>query len=243
MLPAYAGPDAVAVHLRTAHGQLTRSSRWHRTQTRWATASFSLASLSPEDFRTRFTDPNHLEHTPTCVELLRLHQAGDVDATTLLLTAIAPIVGSLAKRDHRPHRFDHLWAAVARLLATAEPDSYINTGRPFLVTFMGRLRRDLQRSRATEDRGMITTAATISTDAYGARITPAFGPRLVSSIDDIVIARSELAAVADYVRTSNSCDRWNELVAHAVHAQPAPTAARVRIHRLLRQLVDVLDVA
>jgi hypothetical protein len=241
-MPAFTGADIVALHLRTAHTHLTRPARWHRTRQRWATTSPPLATLTPDDFYDRFTDPHHAEHTPTCVALLRLHQAGDADATTLLLTAIAPIIGSIARNHYQANRFDHLWAATARLLATGDPDGYLDGGRPFLVTFMGRLRRDAQRSRCAEDRVIVaTTYNTIGAEhPHG---TPAFGPRVSSTVEDAVIARDHLNTIADYLRNTTRVDRRNELINHTIHAQPIAPAGRVRIHRLRQQLRELLAVA
>jgi hypothetical protein len=241
-MPNHAGPDQVAAHLRTAHTELARPSRWHRTQRRWARTCPALSNLTPDDFHTRFTDRHHPEHTTTCVALLRLQQAGDTDAATLLLTAIAPILGTIARRDHRPDRFDHLWAATARLLATGNPDSYPSE-RPFLLTFMGRLRRDAQRLRDAESRAKVIPITVMGTGPRCSRMVPAFGPTHASSIDDLVIARAELASVANFARATTSVDRWNELVNHALDADPLPMVARVRIHRLRRQLVEHLAVA
>jgi hypothetical protein len=243
-MPTFTGAraDAVAAHLRTAHTHLTRPARWHRTQHRWATASPPLATLNPVDFHDRFTDPRHPQHTATCVALLRLHQAGDTDATTLLLTAVAPIVGSVARHHDRANRFDHLWAATARLLATGDPNSYLAVGRPFLVTFMGRLRRDAQRSRFAEDHSIIATTlnATGVEQPHG---TPAFGPRVPSTVEDAVIARGDLGTIADYLHTTTSGARRNELINHTIHAQPITPAGRVRVHRLRHQLRGLLDAA
>lgn len=239
---AFTGADTVALHLRTAHNHLIRPAHWHRTQQRWAATSPPLAALSPDDFHDHFTDPRHPEHTHTCVALLRLHQAGDTEATTLLLSAVAPIIGIVARRNYRANRVDDLWAATARLLATGDPDSYLDTRRPFLVTFMGRLRRDAQRSRCAEDRSLVATAAhTIGAEQpHG---TPAFGPRVSSTVEDAVIARDHLDTIADYLRTTISVDRRNEIINHTIYAQPIATAGRVRVHRLRLQLRDLLEVA
>lgn len=241
-MPALTGADAVAVHLHTAHTHLTRPTRWHRTQQRWTATSPPLATLSPDGFHDRFRNPRHPEHTATCVALLRLHQQGDTDATTLLLTAVAPIIGIVARRHHHTNRFDHLWAATARLLATADPNSYLTGSRPFLVTFMGRLRRDAQRSRSAEDHSIIaTTLNATGTDQPSG--TPAFGPRVPSTVEDTVIARADLNTLADYLRANTNHDRRDELVHHTIHAQPIAPAGRVRIHRLRHQLRELLDVA
>jgi hypothetical protein len=241
-MPKCTGSDVVAAHLRTAHTQLTRPSHWQRAQTRWADTCPGLSAFTPDDFGARFTNPEHPGHTSTCVALLRLHQAGDTDATTLLLTAAAPIIGTLATRDYHTDRFDHLWAATARLLATGDPDTY-SAGRPFLVTFMGRLRRDAQRSRHAEERSRITTSFDAANDTRPSHVTPVFGPLQTTSVDDIIIARAELAAVLRHVRNTARGDRWHELVEHAIHTQPLPIAVRVRIHRLRRRLLDLRDAA
>ena len=93
-------------------------------------------------------------NNPVVADLLRAHQAGDTDATTVLLCAFIPYVCRDPALTVGPDRIADRWAALGRLLAITDPScgDRPDEHRSFLLVLVGRMRRHATRLRYSPDR-------------------------------------------------------------------------------------------
>ncbi len=219
-----------------------RSPHRHRTITaRWAGTKPALAGLSIDDILT-CCEAGSTDQNPIIAALIELHQAGDSDASTVLMSACAPMVGAAARKTSTGRvpaaTIDTTWAALAHVLATINPDTATDphdADEEILLRVIGlrfgrcrgRLGRGERQFNRHEHVGALPERAGHS------------------DVEDSAIANVELDRIAAAVNHGVvPADRWQQLVArrlNANHTAPASPRERVAIHRTARQLARLVD--
>jgi hypothetical protein len=239
--------DPVTRQLAPLFACCRSSTRQRRIQSRWLRYP-TLAGTSVDDVVAVLGDPNRPDHNAVCADLLRAHQHGDHDATVVLLVACRPLVLAVVQPRHGGDQFPRLWAAVAKALATTDPDDVAAGPKPFLVTLIGRIRRDSRRQHQSQARALVPTgfedtSVAVQLDRVAARSSR-------SGVEDHAIARLFLRSIGDQLRQGAlDAEHWQQLVRHSrLELDPAPrgpsdSRLRMRILRLRRELADSVGYA
>ena len=225
--------DPVTTHLAHQLQHTLYPSRQRHIAARWHTRPH-LAGHSIDHIVAVAGDADHPDHNPTCAELLAAHQERDLDAGTILLAAIRPLVHALDPTDRHHDGRSQLWAAAARRLTITKPGDIVDNPKPFLVIILGRIRRD-QRPTAAR------TAPT-----YGLAYDPA--PATGSPADpvaDAAVARLYLTRIADHISTGPAAAaRWQHVVAHTrLDGHPTRTIHPQTGRRAVQQLAHHVGYA
>jgi hypothetical protein len=218
----------IADHIDRRYQRCCHPRRQRRTQQRWSRYP-ALAGRTVPEIRDALTGCN-ADHNPTIAALLRAHQAGDDDATTILLAAFTGYVYAYPTlRVIEPLIADR-WAAVARLLVVIDPDEAHRVGdRPFLKVIVNRMRRDAARLRYLPQPA-VPTAPDQLCDTVPTRAAP---------VEDQALARIDLAIIGSHVRDGTVAPHhWQLLVAGRVHGIANTNAYSTisRTHRRLARL-------
>lgn len=241
--PDMADHDPVTAHLDTLYARCCAPRRERQILDRWA-ARPALRSRRIDQLVAVLGARGHRDHNPILAALVAGHRDGDDDATTVLLTAIRPLVVALDGRIDRPDRHADLWAAVAKRLATTTPAEIDALGphRPFLAILIGRLRRDAARLHADRDRGRPPATVPLTDTTPRTRHTAALVSTPEPALDDIALARCELAAVTRHVRRGDiGAAAWRHLIDHRLHGHTHPgTASRNKASRTGRRLANLV---
>lgn len=215
--------------------------RHSRIRTRWADEP-ALAGLSIPAIIDTCADAT-VDQNPIVRALLRLHQHGDADATTMLMVALRPSVSRVAQsfsaHRHQDDAYSTLWAAAGHLLATtdAELDPRDEAGEPrVLLSFLATRLRASYRLLDTDDRnqnrryrrGQLPTIVALD---------PGVHDTAGGNVENQAVAMYELHRVADAVNNGVIGQaRWKQLVHHRLSTQPSTPAIRVGAHRAASQL-------
>jgi hypothetical protein len=238
--------DPVTHQLVALFARCRSSTRQRRIQARWARFP-ALADVGVDELVAVLGDPDRPDHNRVCADLLRAHQGGDYDASVVLLVACRPLVLALVQPRHGDDQFPRLWAAVAKALATTTPDQVEANPKPFLVTLIGRLRRDCRRQHEAQARGFVPTgfddtSVAIHLDRLCAR-------SMLSRVEDDAIARLYLRSIGDQLRRGDlAIEDWRQLVhLSRLERDPARGASdsrvRTRMMRLRRELAHAVGYA
>lgn len=249
---------------RQLHRQLEhcRTPSRHRSiLRRWSDSQPTLADMTIDtiiDVCRRET----IDQNPMVTALIALHQAGDDDATTVLLSVCRPVVYGIAHHAHRStstegnHGADptSYWAALGHVLATIDPTPPVSEGgRPkvFLAhigaaVFQCRKQLDAserRRHRYNRRRGdnrVVALTDEIIDEQHERRCA-----HELHLVEDAALARIELARIADAVRTGAiGAERWRRLVDHRIELRTAPSSTeRVAVHRTAAKLSSLVDHA
>lgn len=231
---------------------------------RWSRTHPSLTGHSIDDIveccRRRSTAQN-----PIVAALIELHQSGDFDASTVLLSVCEPIIYGLTKHRviaadqgigarSRRSGDDNYWAALGHVLATITPDEPTNgDGEPkVFLAHIGAMvtnsRRCLDASARRkhrfdhgyhDDSRFVALTDVIMEDEQH-RWIPAG-----SCVEDAALNSIELDRIADVVRSGLiATDKWRQLIAHRVdHTRTATGRDRVAAHRTARRLAELVGHA
>lgn len=215
--------------------------RHARIRTRWANEP-ALAGLAIPSILDTCAEAT-VDQNPIVRALLRLHQHGDSDATTVLMVALRPSVARVAQtfgaHRLRDDAYSTLWAAAGHLLATTDPDvdPRNDAGAPrVLLSHLATRLRASYRLLDTDDRnqnrryrrGQLPTIVTLD---------PGIHDAAVGNVENQAIARCELRRVADAVNNGViGHARWRQLVHHRLTNRPSTPAIRVGAHRAASQL-------
>jgi hypothetical protein len=218
----------LADHIDRRYQRCCHPRRQRRTQQRWSRYA-ALAGRTIPEIRAALTSSG-ADHNPTIGALLQAHQAGDDDATTVLLAAFTGFVYAYPTlRVIEPLIADR-WAAVARLLGVVDPDEAHRVGdRPFLKVLVNRMRRDAARLRYLPQPAVCTAP-----DQLGDTV-----PTRAALVEDHALARIDLATIGAHVRAGAVAPHhWQILVAGRIHGIPTTTAYSTisRTHRRLAHL-------
>lgn len=236
-----------------------RSPRRHSAiTTRWGQQHAALEGLSIDeiiDCCARCTT----EQNPIVGALVALHQAGDTDASTVLMTVCKPVIFKLAHMFHEHglscEHIDTMWAALGHALALIDPTDVVidDDGNPkVFIAIIGSWVADCKRQLSAADRRhhrdgrhlrmVELSAMTAANQNHPTRMWD--DPH--SNIENTVISRLELAQIADAVRRGDvDADKWQRLLQHRVTDTGASTSPsdRVAIHRTGRRLARLVDHA
>ena len=231
-------PDPVAAGLDRRYHSCCQPRRHQRIQQRWQDYP-ALAGRTIPDIRHTLTTPA-AEHNALLADLLRAHQSGDGDATTVLLSAFIPYVCSDPAITVGPDRIADRWAALGHLLATVDPADGEQPGeqRPFLRVLVGRMRRHagrlrygpdphVDRSRPADDRRDVDLVER--------------HPTSPSVVEDQALARIDLAVIASHLQAGTIKPfRWRRLVADRIHG-PIDRTRRSSVTHTARRLAVLTD--
>ena len=228
--------------------------------TRWATIP-GLAGLAPDDIIDICSRPT-TDQNPVVAALIELHQTGDLDATTVLMTVLRPMVIASAMKRRGRHLDDEVldndWAAVAHTVGTIDPHRKPtdSEGKPevFLAHLgkrIGLSRRRLdpttQRWLIRRQRGTGPRFILFHPDATSGEFEVRGDPTVETGVEDEVLARIELDRIARVVASGQiPRSRWEQLVAHRVDEHPDTVATgrtRVAVHRTAHRLAQLVDHA
>ena len=139
--------DPIAAGLDRRFEACCQSRAARRAAARWQTHD-ALRGLSLREIRRRLAT-GHPDHNPVLAAMLRAHQSGDGDATTVLLAAFIPYVHHDFNVRLNAERIADRWAALGHLLAVADPADaeHPDETRSYLYVLIGRMRRDAARLR------------------------------------------------------------------------------------------------
>lgn len=230
-------PDPIAASLDRRYHSCCQPRRHQRIQTRWQHYP-ALAGLAIPDIRQALTTPN-ANHNTLLADLLRAHQSGDGDATTVLLAAFIPYVCSDPAIPIGPDRIADRWAALGHLLATIDPadSDRPDEQRPFLLVLVGRMRRHAARLRYGPDPHTDHTIgggrADVDLDARH--------PTSPTVVEDHVLARLDLATIARHLQAGTIKPfRWQRLVADRIHG-PVDRRRRRSVSHTAHRLAVLTD--
>lgn len=252
-------PTTITARLEQHYQRCNSPRRRAQVMTRWATIP-ALAGLSPDDIIDICERPT-IDQNPVVAALIGLHQNGDHDATTVLMTVLRPMVLATAvKRCGRriDDAVDNDWAAVGHMLGSIDADSepLDANGQPdVFLTHLGkrlglsrrRLDPPAQRWLIRRQRGTGPKFVLSHPGAISGEFEIRGGPTTDTSVEDEVLARIELDRIARVVATGQiPRSRWNQLVAHRVSPHPETVASgqtRVAVHRTAHRLARLVDHA
>lgn len=230
-----------------------------RLMTRWADTR-ALSGLTPTDI-IDICEAATFDQNPIVEALIRLHQDGDEDASTVLMTALRPIViGAIRRRGSVVSHdvLDNDWAAVAHTLATINPSEppVDCEGRPLLyLNYLGNRishsRRKIdpatRRWLARRQRDAAVTQPLIEADLASDDSETRQCSTSATCVEDHAIARVELDRIARAVATGQlPRSRWEELVDHRIIRERNTVASgrtRVAVHRTANRLALLVDHA
>jgi hypothetical protein len=226
-------PDPIATALDDHYRSCCQPHRHQRTITRW-TPYPGLAGRTIPEIR-RQISTLAADHNDVLADLIRAHQAGDSDATTVLLAAFIPYVCSDPAIYVHPDRVADRWAALAHQLAVVDPDeAHRLDNRALSRVLLGRMRRDAARLRLNPDRCVTSTDGTVTElDTQ---------PAAQTTVEEQALARIELAAIAAHLQAGTITPaRWRRFVRyriHGIHGHHA-RSARGSIFYTARQLAEL----
>ena len=206
------------------------------------------------------------EQNPIVAALVVLHQAGDTDASTVLMAVCKPLIFKLAHMFHEHglsyEHIDTMWAALGHALALIDPTDEVvdDDGNPkvfiaMIGSWVAHCKRQLtvNERRYHRDRRqlrVVELSATIATDRHQAEPATGRPTRMWAdpdtNIELTVISRLELGQIADAVRRGDvDADKWQRLLEHRVTDTDvcASPSERVAIHRTGRRLARLVDHA
>jgi len=238
--------------------------RQARITERWALTEPDLADLTIGDILTLAGVPTAAQNPPLR-SLLRLHQAGDPDAGTVLMAAAVPMLKRIAA-IRKPQGFsqvtaaelDNLWGAFAHLIATIDPDVELRPApsqeeRPMIAHVGPRVgtshdiidpdeRRHRRRNRQCRE------IALQSNDTHRDDCSALFTDHK-TNVADTAIAAIELDRIIEVFHSGMISDaRWRALIEHRLDRTPpaAGTSAvgrRLRAMRAAQQLSELVGHA
>lgn len=223
--------DPIAANLDRRYRRCCQPRHHEHIRQRWSSYP-ALAGRSVPDIRHTAASAER-KHNPVLADLLRAHQAGDSDATTVLLCAFIPYVCRDPAIPVGPDRIADRWAALARLLATTDPADADRAGehRAFLHVLVGRMRRHAARLRYDPDRHVSSLGYDPdrcaephrdSHDAIAHRHHTAPG-----AVEDQALARLDLQIIADHLRAGTITPiRWRRLVDSQIHGDTTRSERR-----------------
>lgn len=249
-----------------------RAPRRHTAITeRWARTHPPLAGRTIDDV-VDCCRRGTIEQNPIVGALIELHQSGDDDASTVLLSVCRPVVYGIAHHTERSARpadgrevdresfcsgSGSYWAALGHVLATidAHPPIGIN-GQPkvFLAHIGALVFRDRKRLDAS-DRRRHRYGRRRDDDATGrlVSLTEAIVddehrrryPIDVSAVEDAALHSIELHRIAEVLRSGViAADEWRHMVNHRIGPRTTSTTReRVAAHRTAQNLSRLVDHA
>ena len=232
--------DPIAANLDRRYRRCCQPRRHERTRQRWSSYP-ALAGRSLPDIRHTAAAADR-RHNPVLADLLRAHQAGDSDATTVLLCAFIPYVCRDPAITVGPDRIADRWAALARLLAITDPADIDRVGehRAFLHVLVGRMRRHATRLRYDADRHVSSLG--YDPDRH-VDPRPDFDDvferchhTTPGAVEDHALARLDLQIIADHLRAGTITPiRWRRLVDSHIYGH-ANRSARRSVGRTIDRL-------
>jgi hypothetical protein len=204
--------DPIAGSLDRRYRRCCQPRRHELTRQRWTTYP-ALAGRPIPDIRRDATTAN-AANNPVVADLLRAHQDGDTDATTVLLCAFIPYVCRDPAFTVGPDRIADRWAALGRLLAITDPSSgdQPDEHRSFLLVLVGRMRRHATRLRYSPDR-RVAAALPIPEVADSHRALDGRHHTIPGAVENQALARLDLQLIADHLRAGTiKPKRWQRLV-------------------------------
>ena len=221
--------------------------RQHRIMSRWA-GDPALGGLTIEEILTICATPT-ADQNQVVMALVRRHQAGDDDATTVVLVALNAIVVHVVRRRIHLDWLSEAWASVAYLLATIDPDEPLRRAdgsEPVAMAVMAdriiRLNRHLNRDDARYRERVRDRQLTVA--GPGSRVLE--GKAMVCSVEDRALARHELSRIREVLAGDPvTADRWTELVGHRLDpdSPAAPDPVRRRVSRTATRLATLIGHA
>lgn len=250
---------AITTRLEADYRHCNSPRRRTRLMTRWAPIP-ALSGLTPTGI-VNACEAATFDQNPIVEALIRLHQDGDEDATTVLMTALRPIViGAIRRRGSVVSHdvLDNDWAAVAHTLATIDPGQppADSEGRPLL--YLNYLGNRISHSRRKIDpatrrwlvrrqRDAAVTQTLIDADLASDDSDLRQCSTTATCVEDHAIARVELDRIARAVATGQlPRSRWEQLVDHRITSDRDTVASgrtRVAVHRTANRLALLVDHA
>lgn len=249
-------PSHLTHQIDTQFRHLQHRHRRGRLSDRW-TNEPALTGRAPTEI-TALCARATTEQNMVVAALLRQHQAGDPDAGMMLLVALGPMLRAVVRLRHRhvtDDLIDNYWTAASHLIGTVDPDTTPTTrdGRPapFLAYLGDRLTENVRKLDPAErrrydrrNRGARVVWIDAATESNELADHAQRHPD--PSLEDIALARLELADVADVVTSGAiAAERWQQLVEHRLGANTTPStgAARVAVHRTATRLAELVGHA
>jgi len=250
-------PDSVTTQLERHFELLTRHQAQKRLIARWANDP-ALTGRTPTAILD-LCEQCTVDQNPVVAALLAQHQAGDPDASTVLLTAMRPMIKRVITLRHHTalnrDLLDNYWSAASHLIGSIDPSvqpvQRDGQPTPFLSYLGDRVYTHLRKldpaGRRFEDRkreGKLIFP--VDTNPNDHEYVHPSNRTSSSSVEDAAIARVELGRVRDAVDNGAiAADRWQRLIEHRLGiASVARTANdRVAIHRTACQLANIVGHA
>jgi len=238
--------------------------RQTRITRRWARTEPELAQLTIAGILDLAAVATPAQNPPLR-SLLRLHQAGDPDAGTVLMAAATPMLKRIAA-IRKPQGFsqvttaelDNLWGAFAHLIATIDPDVELRQDtskdeRPMIAYLGPRVgtshdiidpdeRRHRRRNRQSRE------IALQANDSHNNDCSVLFEDHK-TNVADTAIASIELARIVEVFHSGKISDtRWKALIEHRLDRTPPPegssaVARRLQAMRAGQQLSELVGHA
>lgn len=249
------------------HRELERCSspvRQARTIRRWARTEPELAHHTISGILALASEASPAQNPPLR-SLLRLHQAGDPDAGTVLMAAAAPMLKRIAA-IRKPQGFsqvtstelNNLWGAFAHVIATVDPDVELRSDpskdeRP-MIGYLGPKvgtshdiidpdeRRHRRRNR--QSREIALQPSDLHTDDCSVLFTDR-----KTNVADTAIASIELGRIVEVFHSGKISDnRWRALIEHRLDRTPpaegsSAVGRRLQAMRAGQQLSELVGHA
>ena len=205
--------DPIAGSLDRRYRRCCQPRRHELTRQRWATYP-ALAGRPIPDIRRAATTAD-AANNPVVADLLRAHQAGDTDATTVLLCAFIPYVCRDPALTVGPDRIADRWAALGRLLAITDPVRRRPTRRAPIVPPRPRRTHAPPRHPAAlqprPPRRCLPSRPPEVADSHGA--LDGRHHTIPGAVENQALARLDLQLIADHLRAGTiKPKRWQRLV-------------------------------
>lgn len=238
--------------------------RHARIVCRWVRTEPELAHLTIREILTLATVPT-AEQNPPLRSLLRLHQAGDPDAGTVLMAAATPMLTRIAA-IRKPQGFsqvtstelNNLWGAFAHLIATIDPNVELRQEpskdeRPMIAYLGPRVgtshdiidpdeRRHRRRNRQSRETSLQTN------DSHADDCSVRFQDHK-TNVAETAIASLELARIVEVFHSGQISEtRWRALIEHRLDRTPPPEGSsavgrRLQAMRAGQQLSELVGHA